>query len=160
MMIKTTIFSHCPHVSLTQFSFCWWPHNRSLMTSQWWDNCDTNMWIVISNSLEISILFQLIFMAVCVRNYGNIQIGLVITRSTRTTRTLAFWDTPHRPMITHTSDSHQIPSQNKTKSKLQIWKKKLPKIHILKFCKRRYTPHTCSSSLIRCINMKWIQPEL
>ena len=25
-------------------------------------------------------------------------------------------------MITHTSDSHQIPSQNKTKSKLQIWK--------------------------------------
>ena len=32
--------------------------------------------------------------------------------------------------ITHTSDSHQIPSQNKTKSKLQI-KKKLPKIEIL-----------------------------
>ena len=26
-------------------------------------------------------------------------------------------------MITHTSDSHQIPSQNKTKSKLQILKK-------------------------------------
>ena len=25
-------------------------------------------------------------------------------------------------MITHTSDSHQIPSQNKTKSKLQILK--------------------------------------
>ena len=36
------------------------------------------------------------------------------------TRTPAFWDTPHRSMITHTSDSHQIPSQNKTKSKLQI----------------------------------------
>ena len=46
----------------------------------------------------------------------------------------AFWDTPHRPMITHTSDSHQIPSQSKTKSKLHI--------------------------KIRCINMKWIQPEL
>ena len=30
---------------------------------------------------------------------------------------------PHRPMITNTSDSHQIPSQNKTKSKLQIKKK-------------------------------------
>ena len=37
---------------------------------------------------------------------------------TRTTTTPAFWDTPHRPMITHTSGSHQIPSQNKTKSKL------------------------------------------
>ena len=33
-------------------------------------------------------------------------------------------------MITHTSDSNQIPSQNKTKSKLQILKK-LPKIQIL-----------------------------
>ena len=30
-----------------------------------------------------------------------------------------FWDTPRRPVITHTSDSHQIPSQNKT-SKLHI----------------------------------------
>ena len=27
---------------------------------------------------------------------------------------------PTRPMITHSSDSHQIPSQKKTKSKLQI----------------------------------------
>ena len=35
----------------------------------------------------------------------------------------AFWDTPHRLMITHSSDSHQIPSQNKTKSKLQFLKK-------------------------------------
>ena len=35
----------------------------------------------------------------------------------------AFWDTPRRPMITHTSDLHQIPSQNNTKSKLQIFKK-------------------------------------
>ena len=34
----------------------------------------------------------------------------------------AFWDTPRRLMITHTSDSHQIPSQKKTKSKLQILK--------------------------------------
>ena len=30
-----------------------------------------------------------------------------------------FWDTPRGPVITHTSDSHQIPSQNKT-SKLHI----------------------------------------
>ena len=44
---------------------------------------------------------------------------LFLTRITRTTRTPAFWDTP-RPMITHTRDSYQIQSQNKTKSKLQI----------------------------------------
>ena len=49
---------------------------------------------------------------------------------TRTTRTPAFWYIPRRPMITHTSDSHQIPSQNKSKSKLQTLKK-LPKIEIL-----------------------------
>ena len=33
---------------------------------------------------------------------------------------LRFEDTPCRPMITHTIDSYWIPSQNKTKSKLQI----------------------------------------
>ena len=38
---------------------------------------------------------------------------------TRTTRMPVFWDTPRRPMIIHTSDSHLIQSQNKTKSKLQ-----------------------------------------
>ena len=38
------------------------------------------------------------------------------------TRTPAFWDTPTRLMITYTSDSHQIPSQNKTTSKLRILK--------------------------------------
>ena len=41
---------------------------------------------------------------------------------TRSTRTPTFWDTPRRPMITHTSDSHQIPRQKNTKSKLQISK--------------------------------------
>ena len=46
----------------------------------------------------------------------------VVAGATRTTRTPAFWDTPCRPMITHTSDSMQIPSQNKAKSKLQILK--------------------------------------
>ena len=56
---------------------------------------------------------------------------------TRTTRTPAFWDIPHRPMITYNSDSHQIPSQKKTNSKLQVLKK-LPKIQILKFCKKLY----------------------
>ena len=38
------------------------------------------------------------------------------------TRTPAFWDTPRRPMITHTTDSHQIPSWNNTKSKLKFLK--------------------------------------
>ena len=35
---------------------------------------------------------------------------------------------------------------------------KLTKIQILKFCKKLYMRHTWS--LIKCINMKWIQPEL
>ena len=34
------------------------------------------------------------------------------TKFIKTTRTPAFWDTPHHPMITHTSDSHQIPRQS------------------------------------------------
>ena len=77
------------------------------------------------------------------------------------TRTPAFWDTHHHHhMITHTSDSHQIPSQNKTKSKFFKNFKILPKIIILKFCKNFYRRHTFWSCLIRCINMKWIQPEL
>ena len=35
-------------------------------------------------------------------------------------------------MITHTSDSHQIPSQNNTKSKLQILQETLHATHLLK----------------------------
>ena len=38
--------------------------------------------------------------------------------------------------------------------------KKLPKIQILKFCKKLYMRHIFWSCLIRCVNMKWIQPEL
>ena len=34
----------------------------------------------------------------------------------------SIWDNPCHPIITHTGDSHQIPSQKKTKSKLQIFK--------------------------------------
>ena len=45
------------------------------------------------------------------------------TIQTRTTRTPAFWDTTRRPVITHTSASHQ--SQNKTS-----------KLHILKNCQK------------------------
>ena len=37
---------------------------------------------------------------------------------------------------------------------------KLPKIQILKYCKKLYMWHIFWSCLIRCINMKWIQPEL
>ena len=54
----------------------------------------------------------------------------------------AFWDTSHCPMITHTIDSHQIPSPNKTKSKLQILKK-CQKIKIKHFA-RSYTFDTPS----------------
>ena len=53
---KMTIFTHHLSVSLTQFSFYWWHHNRLLMTSQWLDNCDGIMWIVISNSLDIDFI--------------------------------------------------------------------------------------------------------
>ena len=56
MTIKTTIFTHRPRVSLARFLFCWWRHNRLLMTSQSPDNCDAVTWIVISNSLDIGFI--------------------------------------------------------------------------------------------------------
>ena len=83
---------------------------------------------------------------------------LYYTNETRTTRTPAFWDTPCRPMITHTCDSHQTARQNKTKSKFQI--KKMQNIQIVKFCRKLYKRHTFWSCLIRYMKMKWIQPEL
>ena len=91
--------------------------------------------------------------------YGTQVFIMTYQSVTRTTRTPLFWDTPHRPMITHTSDSHQIPSQNKTKSKLQILKN-CRKFKLCNFAKKLYMWHTFWSCLIRCINMKWIQPEL
>ena len=39
-----------------RFLFCWWRHNRFLMTSQWPNNCDAIMWIAISNSLDIDFI--------------------------------------------------------------------------------------------------------
>ena len=48
MTIKTMIFTHHPRVSLARFLFCWWRHNRLLMTSQWPNNCGAMTWIVIS----------------------------------------------------------------------------------------------------------------
>ena len=56
-------------------------------------------------------------------------------------------DTPRRLMITHTIESYWIPSQKKTKSKLQIFE----------FWNGYYTRHTFWSCLIRCANMKWIR---
>ena len=68
MTIKTTIFTHRLRVSLARFSFCWWRHNRLLMTSQWPDNCDTIMWIVISNSLDIDCIHGDIHGLLCKKN--------------------------------------------------------------------------------------------
>ena len=56
MTIKTPIFAHRPRVSLARFSFCWWRHNRLLMTSQWPDSFDAITWIVISSSLDIDFI--------------------------------------------------------------------------------------------------------
>ena len=56
MTIKTMIFTHHPGVSLARFSFWWWRHNRLLMRSQWPDNCDAIMWIVMSNLLDIDFI--------------------------------------------------------------------------------------------------------
>ena len=52
----TTIFSHRPRVSLALFSFCWWRHNRLLMTSEWPANCGAITWIVLFNSLDIGFI--------------------------------------------------------------------------------------------------------
>ena len=49
-------------------------------------------------------------------------------------------------MITHTIDSYQIQSQNKTKSKLQI-RKNLTKIQILEFCKKKNFTHGTPSEV-------------
>ena len=56
MTIKPTSCTHRRRVSPARFSFCWWRHNRLLMTSQWPDNCDAITWIVISNSLDIDFI--------------------------------------------------------------------------------------------------------
>ena len=56
MVTNTTSFTYRPRVSLARFLFCWWRHNRLLMTSQWPDNCDVITWIVISNLLDIDFI--------------------------------------------------------------------------------------------------------
>ena len=56
MTLKPMIFTPHPRVSLARFTLCWWRHNRLPMTSQRPDICDTNMWQVISNSLDIDFI--------------------------------------------------------------------------------------------------------
>ena len=73
MTIKMTIFTHRPRVSLAWFSFCWWDHNRLLMMSQWPDNCDVIMWIVISNSLDIDFIHSDIHSRSCKKPQYYIQ---------------------------------------------------------------------------------------
>ena len=61
-------------VALARFSFCWWRHNRLLMTSQWPDNCDAITWIVISNSLDIDFIHGDIHGRSCKKcNYLSMQ---------------------------------------------------------------------------------------
>ena len=80
MMIKTTIFTHRPHVTLTRFSFCWWRLNRLLMTSQWPDNCDVITWIMISNSLDIDFIHSDIHGRSCKKDdYGPFHWGLYVS---------------------------------------------------------------------------------
>ena len=71
MMIKMTIFTHHPHVSVAQFSFCWWCHNRLLMTSQWPDNCGGITWIIISNWLDIDFIHHDIHSWSCKKLYSS-----------------------------------------------------------------------------------------
>ena len=75
--------------------------------------------------------------------------------ATRTTRTPAFWGYPRRLMIAHSIESYWIPSQKKTKSKLQNLRIR----HNFKFLnfKKHYMRHIFCSCLIRCANMKWIR---
>ena len=59
---------------------------------------------------------------------------------TRTTRTPAFLF-PRHPMITHVSDSHQIPSQSKTNSKLEIKKKNAQNLNLKNFQEILHATH-------------------
>ena len=71
-----------------------------------------------------------------------------------------FWGYPRCPMITHTFDSYCIPSPNKTKSKLHFQRVSLPKLQICGFGKKTFHKRHTWSCLIKCVDMKWIQPVL
>ena len=71
----------------------------------------------------------------------------------------SFWGYPLPPDDYHAIDSYWIPSQNKTKSKLQILEN-MPKLQIFYFWENTLQVSHFSSCLIRCENMKWIQQVL
>ena len=56
MAMNIAILLHRPRFPLPLFMFCWWRHNRLLMTSLLPDNCDATTWQVISNSLDIDFI--------------------------------------------------------------------------------------------------------
>ena len=58
-------------------------------------------------------------------------------------------------MITHSIESYWIPSQKKTKSKLQI-KRICQNFKFFEFWNKHWMRYTFWNSLIRCANMKWI----
>ena len=75
-----TIFTHRTRVPLVRFSFCWWRHNRLLMTSQWPDNCDAITWTVISNLLDIDFIHGVINSQSCKKlAYGSLRGWLLVT---------------------------------------------------------------------------------
>ena len=75
-----------------------------------------------------------------------------------TTRMPAFWDTPCCLMITHTSDSQQIPNQNKTSQNYKF--KKIAKNSNFEILQG--TLHTTHflKWFDKIINMNWIQTKL
>ena len=77
---------------------------------------------------------------------------------TRTTRMPSFRDTPAAPWL-HILMIH-IRSQGKTRQKQSCKLKKIAKNANSAIFKKPYMRHTLWSCSIRCINMKWIQPEL
>ena len=67
------------HASFCFFWFCWRRHNRLLMTSQWPDNCDAIMCIVISNSIDIDFIHGDIHGRSCKKKYFSTQLCFIDT---------------------------------------------------------------------------------
>ena len=78
----------------------------------------------------------------CITNDTIIQKVLIMKYGNKSIR-LNRNELERRPMITHRSDSHQVPSQKKTKSKLQI-KTNCQKFNCLNFAKKQCTRDTPS----------------
>ena len=102
---------------------CWVIVNWTLRNQHQW-NFYENIKLFSHENASENIVCEMAAIFSMGRWVNDINIGAchpaVITETTRTTWTPAFWDTPRRPMIIHTSGSHQIPCHKKTKSKLQI----------------------------------------